>query len=270
MLAKGIKAALVAGVAAAAVSATAHAAAIQVTVTNNANVGGLTLSPLWVGFHNGGFDLFDDGAAASNGLELLAELADASGLGAELAATQGSAVGGVIGTGGIPPIEPGETGTAVFDLDPTDNRFFSFASMVVPSNDAFIGNPDLIELFTAGGDFVGDIVITILGGQIWDAGTEINDPFAGGAFLPGVDATISPEENGVVGLHTGLNELAGVVAANGEGLVLSEIDFLNNPNLPVATITISSVPVSEPGLIGLLGLAGLGLAGAGLRRRVIA
>jgi hypothetical protein len=52
----------------------------------------------------------------------------------------------------------------------------TFASMVVPSNDAFIGNHDpwAIELFDAAGNFKGKQVITVPGSMVWDAGTELN------------------------------------------------------------------------------------------------
>ena len=52
------------------------------------------------------------------------------------------------------PPTPGLTGSAIFTVDPTINPFFTFASMVVPSNDYFIGNdsPTQYQLFDAMGD----------------------------------------------------------------------------------------------------------------------
>lgn len=52
----------------------------------------------------------------------------------------------------------------------------SYASMIIPSNDAFIGNhnPQGIELFDVAGNFNGKKIITILGSMVWDAGTELN------------------------------------------------------------------------------------------------
>ncbi len=245
----------------------AHADQIKVTFTNQFATGGLTTTPLWVAFHNGSFDLFNSGEEASGGLEDLAELGATAGLNSELAAAQGdgSEVSGGIGAGAFPPVEPGETGSAVFSLDPTSNRFFNFAAMIVPSNDAFIGNGGAIELFNAMGGFVGPFTITILGGQIWDAGTEINDPSVGPAFLPGVNAADSPEENGVVALHTGLNDFAGLTGGNGQIINGDLIDFIADPSLIVATIEVSRVSEPATGLVFALG--GLALFAAARRRR---
>ena len=88
---------------------------VTVTIENLAPADGTFLTPVWVGFHNGKFDLYDHGAPASPDLEPLAEdgntgpLTDAfadSGTGTE----QGTLVSDV----GIPPIGPGETATMTF------------------------------------------------------------------------------------------------------------------------------------------------------------
>ena len=48
---------------------------------------------------------------------------------------------------GMPPgpLLPGATASTIFTVDPSINRFFTFGSMVVPSNDYFIGNDDPME-----------------------------------------------------------------------------------------------------------------------------
>jgi hypothetical protein len=63
-----------------------------------------------------------------------------------------------------------------FTVDPVSQRFMSFAAMVMPSNDAFIGNDDQrgIELFSETGWWWGTRVIEIGGCDVWDAGTEWN------------------------------------------------------------------------------------------------
>lgn len=48
-------------------------ASITVTLENLAPANGNFMTPLWVGFHNGLFDLYNQGEAASMGLERLAE-----------------------------------------------------------------------------------------------------------------------------------------------------------------------------------------------------
>ena len=59
--------------------------ALNVSVTNNAPVGGVYLTPAWVGFHNGSFDSYDGGTPSSAGLQQLAEDGNTSGLSAEFA-----------------------------------------------------------------------------------------------------------------------------------------------------------------------------------------
>ena len=55
--------------------------------------------------------------------------------------------------------------------------FFSFATMVIPSNDAFLASGDdpmAIELFDADGNIIGPVEIIQTGAQVLDAGTEVN------------------------------------------------------------------------------------------------
>lgn len=122
----------------------ASAATVSVTIRNNQAEGGLYLTPLFVAFHNGSYDAFDAGGAASAGVTLIAEEGD---VGLEVANAQGQgAKTGVItspgGFAGAPVIDPGETATFQIDLDRLNDRFFTFLSMVIPSNDNFIGNDD--------------------------------------------------------------------------------------------------------------------------------
>ncbi|NNK78347.1 MAG: PEP-CTERM sorting domain-containing protein, partial [Litoreibacter sp.] len=90
---------------------------------------------------------------------MLAEEGDPSGMIAD--ATAAGATSGVIfwpeRFAGAPVIDPGEIASITLKADPTTNRFFSFLSMVIPSNDTFIGNEDSMayEVFTAIGEFTG-------------------------------------------------------------------------------------------------------------------
>ena len=52
---------------------TAQAVNVQVTVENLTSTGGVFNTPVWIGFHDGSFDLYDMDTAASMGLERLAE-----------------------------------------------------------------------------------------------------------------------------------------------------------------------------------------------------
>ena len=232
-----------------------NAQRVRVEVENLQPSDGFFFTPVWVGFHNGSFDLFDVGAQASAGLELLAEEGDFSVLSGEFAGS--GTDGAVFGPGGFPGapvIDPGEITAAVFDIGPND-RYFSFASMVIPSNDAFIGNGDPLayELFDANGIFNGPLTIDIVGGDIYDAGTEVNDG-QGAAFS--AEGGTSTDEGGVVDLHPGLDNFLGTDTVAG-----TTIGSIPGPRTPFARITITSIP--EPTTAGLL----LSLVGMTVYRR---
>ena len=148
--------------------------------------------------------------------------------------------------------------------------------MIIPSNDTFIGNDDpfAFELFDATGLFLGPLVIDVTGAFIYDAGTEVNDPEDGAAFVADVDATLGMEENGVVtqGLF-GLDNFAGVLTAAGFALDGDLIDFLSNPAaFSVARIEIGFVPDVAPVPLptgAWLMLSALGLGGLVARRRLV-
>ena len=164
------------------VQADHHIANVVVKVESLVPENGVYFTPVWVGFHNGSFDLFDVGSLASEGVERIAEDGNVSVLREEFAAATADSGGidGVItspaGFEALPVFDPGEISTAEFTLTVGQNRYMSFASMIIPSNDAFIGNhnPWAIELFDAAGTFNGKKIITVLGSMVWDAGTELN------------------------------------------------------------------------------------------------
>ncbi|HRX87100.1 MAG TPA: spondin domain-containing protein [Phycisphaerae bacterium] len=237
---------------------------VMVRITNNQPTGGFTFSPLWVAFHDGTFDSFDSGSAASPGIENVAELANATMLSSEFSGSGASGVQTVIASpGGPPPFTPGEMGSGMVDvMDATTNRYFSFASMLVPSNDFFLGNddPTAYEIFDAGGNFLGPITIQVFSNDAWDAGTEVNDINNGAAFIDGSDATLGATEGGVIeplfsvaGNTTYLASIVGQQTPIGtltDGLAQGEL---------VATIQI----VPEPTTLAFLGVAGLAV----VRRR---
>ncbi len=155
---------------------------VVVKVENIVPENGVYFSPVWVGFHDGSFDLFDLGSLAELRIERIAEDGNMEQLRADFAAATaetGGVDGVVTSPGGFEPLplfDPGEVSTLEFTLSPTQDRFMSFAAMVVPSNDAFIGNhnPWAIEIFDAAGNYKGKQIYTVLGSQVWDAGTELN------------------------------------------------------------------------------------------------
>ena len=241
----------------------AEAATVKVSVENLGPAGGIFLTPVWVGFHDGSFDTYDLGSPASAGLERIAEDGNPGPLGGEFAASGAGAAGGVVGGA---PIAPGEVVSGMFELNAASpkSRYFSFASMVIPSNDAFIanGNPTAWEIFDASGGFLGAEFI-VLGSMIRDAGTEVNSelPADTAFFGQSIPDTGTPE-GAVVSTHPGF-------LAVGSGGILDAAMFGNGDftaaGYQVARIRISAVPdlSSASGLL-LLGSAGL----LGLRRRI--
>ena len=206
---------------------------VRIVVTNNAPAGGTFQSPVWIGFHDGGFDTHDVGMAASlyfpgsNALERLAEDADNDALAGEFSSQGFGTVGGILqGVLGAEdgPIAPGETVSATFRVDPdaATSQFLSYATMILPSNDAFIANGDPLAhpAFDVGGTFVGTDFV-VLGSEALDAGTEVNDELPANTFFFGQTVP-----------DTGVTEGANVSAhpgflAVGMGGILDDPMFVN-------------------------------------------
>ncbi|QBR38848.1 hypothetical protein ETW23_23585 (plasmid) [Leisingera sp. NJS201] len=221
--------------------------AITVTVTNTLGEGGTFLTPVWFGFHDGeNFDLWTDGEAASGGLERIAEDGSVEGIAAEF--NQQVAGGGVdatiIGGNGAPgPIDPGESASFTLNVnaDQVGQGFFTWATMVIPSNDAFLASPDdaLQDfIFDADGNFAGPLVIERFGTDVLDAGTEVNTE-EGAAFLNQTARDQGTAENGVVRQHEGFNgsegnpdgtpvNILGGTTAAGTSVDPAEGDFTRN------------------------------------------
>ncbi len=168
---------------------------LLITVENLQPANSVSFAPLRFGFHDGTFDSFDLGAAATAPIVSIAEGGSGSEWFPAFAAAQPSGNAGSVGGG---PLLPGQTASAKITVDSSLNRFFSFGAMVVPSNDYFIGNDSgtEYELFDASGAFV-PTTITQFGRDIWDAGSELDGPF-GAAFLQGSSNPDHIDENGVV------------------------------------------------------------------------
>lgn len=233
--------------------ASAQAGTFSITIENLQGAGGFSLTPLYTMFHDGSFDPFTEGQSASAAVEALAEVGVTSLL------PDGPTTRVVVDTGGGPPtIDPGQSVTSTITFDPaaTSARFFSFLSMIVPTNDQFIGNDqaDAFEVFDAGGNFLGPLSINVTGLFAYDAGTEVNNPADGPAFVLGVDGSQGTEEGGVItqaqfGLDpfVGLNTPAGVVGF--------APDLVIDPgNTLLARITVNQVPLpaTAPLMIGAL------------------
>ena len=259
---------------------------VRVDVINNAPAGGDALTPLWVGFHNGSFDSFDFGSSVALGLEQVAE-DGTTGLITENFADNVSYVAtGVTQTGtrvqgtlasptGPPPIQSGESVSQFFDLSVDgSNRYFSYASMVLPSSDFFVANNgatdiDLLTLISGGGEIEFQIGTV---GSVHEAGTEVNDfATAPGNPLFGIDVGQTADgqgavENGVVTTVGPGNPFANFLnqdLANGADLANGPLNFNNYAN-GIATVRITAVAVPEPSSLALIALS---IGGIAVRRR---
>lgn len=197
---------------------------VTISVESLSPDNGTLLTPLWFGFHDGTFDTYDRGRPVSPGLESLAEDGATELISQEFdLAGFGTVQGAIPGTEDTPgPIDPGETASLTVELDSSDptSRFFSYASMVLPSNDFFIanGNERAHAIFDEEGNFIGADFI-VLGSNVLDAGSEVNDEIpANTAFFGQAAPNTGVPENGVV-------ELAGGFIPGGP--ILSDPTFSN-------------------------------------------
>jgi hypothetical protein len=225
-----------------------HAAPVQVTVTvqNLAGANSVSFAPLHVGFGNGSFDAFNNGQAAAAGIVSVAEGGSGTVWQSDFAAAEPLATRGTIG--GL--LQPGGSASAVFTVDPTINPFFTFGSMVVPSNDFFIGNdnPMQYRLFDAAGNLLIS-AIDQLASDIWDAGSEAFDP-AAAAFVGNND--LRTPQNGVVSFN--FAELAGFDGlTTGAGYVFQSGLTANSPIYRISFDVQQTV--AEPASLALAALS---------------
>jgi hypothetical protein len=252
---------LAAALAAALLAPTAHAIQVKVTVTSLVPTMGVELTPVWVGFHDGGFDTYNLGEAASPALERLAEDGNTAPISAAFSAAGYTQQATILGTAmGSPLFEPGDSGSFVFNLDGNDpnNRYFSLLSMVVPSNDAFFGNANQTEyrIFNNDGSFNGGDII-VMGAGVRDAGTEVNDEIPANTPLLGqMVADTGVTQGGVITAHPGFIPGGNILTA------YPGADFTQS-GYQIARVQISAVP--EPETYAML-MAGLGLLGVRMAR----
>lgn len=266
----------------------ASAATLRITVTNNQDApiagpdgfsgdAGFALTPVYGAFHDGSFDTVTLGEEVSAGVETLAELGSPAAVRAEREAAHPGSTGTVIANGR--PIFGGESASAEVEITDFENqRYFSFLSMIIPSNDLFIANADAqaFNLFNDDGSFAGPRIINVSGLQVFDAGTEENnaDVTGGAAFIAGSSAPAGVDTDGVASAgFSALEEFLGVDTVAGFNInsELAPSSFFADANnasfFNVATITIEQVaPVPLPAGGALL-LSGLAFGGFAARRK---
>ena len=210
----------------------ASAVEVSVTVENLAPADGVFLTPVWLGFHDGRFDVFNPGEAASPGLEAVAEDGAFDMFRAEFSGASPAGFDTVItapgGFPGAPVFDPGERVTTVLDLDPTTQRYLSYAAMLLPSNDAFVanGNPMAFEIFDEDGNLTGPVSFVVYGERVWDAGTEANTE-SDAAFFNQSAPDTGDATSGVVDFHPGYNGSAG----NPDGAPVVFLGGTSNPGI---------------------------------------
>ncbi len=233
---------------------------LQVTISNLAPTHSVSFAPLRLGFHSGTFDAFNNGQAATAPIISVAEGGSGADWFPAFAAADPTATIGSIGGA----LLPGQSRSAVFSVDPAINPFFTFASMVIPSNDYFIGNDSATEyqLFDASGKLVlGSI--DQLGSDIWDAGSELFDP-AAAAFLVGGSNGLRTAQNGVVNFD--FAELAGF-----DGLTTAAgYVFSSQLRADTGVYRINFTQIPEPGSVGLISAALLAAGWVSRRRSGLA
>ena len=245
-------------------SAQAAAVTVRVSFTNIAPANGIAFAPLHVGFGSGLFDAFNAGSAATGPIVSVAEGGSGSAWQPAFMAAEPLATRGTVGAGG--PVLAGVTRTLDFIVDTTVNRFFTFAAMVIPSNDHFIGNDDPTEyqLFDMAGNLLLNQILQTAG-DIWDAGSEATDP-AAAAFVGSND--LRTAQNGVVSF-----DFAQLSANNG---LTTGAGYVFNNNLAadtdIARISfevLNKVPEPTSAALVLLALGMSGVAGASRRKAVL-
>lgn len=232
---------------------------LKVKVENLTSSGGVFFTPLWVAFHDGSFDSYTLGEQASVGIERIAEdgnPADLRGLFASSSSGQDAVILNPEGFAGAPVFESGSSSTMVFDVDGSKQKYFSYANMVIPSNDAFVANDNPLEyqLFDDNGDFIGPMSFIVWGSQVFDAGTEENTE-SDAAFINqrAPDTGNTTAEN--IAVHPGYNgsvanpdaapvNILGGAVASGDIIDSIKGDFkIANYQLMRITISENTVPV---------------------------
>lgn len=229
-----------------ATAATAQEYRVNILLSNAAPSNATFQTPVWVGFHDGTFDTYDGGLAASAlpipgsvAMERIAEDGNTGPLMADFAALNAGRFDATV-PGPNGPFAPGDSTSRTFLLDSScpQDRYFSYASMVIPSNDAFIanGNPMAHPVFDGAGNFIGQDFFVAGPSAVNDAGTEANDEIPmNTAFLAQMAPNTGVTTNDVITTHPGFN-------ARGTG------GILDNTRFRIGDFTLGGYPFLRVGM----------------------
>ena len=195
---------------------------IRVSLRNTSDTGGTALTPLFAGFHDNSFDVYDLGGTSSAGLEALAEDGNNDVIIEELMAADADAQALVV-AGPRGPIAAREIAAATLMVDGLSNGYLGVASMILPSNDAFIGTANALKLFDEDGNFLGAQTVNFTGDRVRDAGTEVNTELDA-AFINQTGPNTGITENGVITVHPGFNGSVGNPEGEGDQIILGGIN----------------------------------------------
>ncbi|MGL4550210.1 MAG: spondin domain-containing protein [Gemmataceae bacterium] len=229
------------------------------TIENLSPTNSTSFAPLRLGFHNGTFDAFNIGSSQS-ALSPITTIAEGGSGSTWFPAFQAAEPNAVLGSvGGA--LLPGQRAAGTFRVDSAVNPFFTFGTMVIPSNDLFLGNDSPIRLFDANGNLL-LTQINQFGRSIWDNGSERPIP-ANAAFLVGSINDNRVDQNGVVSFDfSELNNYNGLTTAAG----YTFNDSLTG-DTPVYRISFTTQAVPEPASVTLLAVGAAGVCGAAGWRR---
>jgi hypothetical protein len=181
-----VKNSLYAGILSGMLSLSAQAAEWMVEITNLSH--GVYFTPLLVSAHDDSMHLYQPGHAASSALRAMAEGGDISGLvsmlGGEDSDTVSNPAGGMLA--------PGGTATAMV-MPAAGHNHLSFTTMILPSNDAFVGLNSMMVPNMPG--------TYMFYANAYDAGTEANNEVV--AADGGMPGTLGIPPVGLSGMGSG-------------------------------------------------------------------
>jgi hypothetical protein len=164
---------------------------------------------------------------------------------------------------------PGQSNSTTLNVsNPSVDQFLSYAAMVVPTNDFFLGNATALQIFNSSGSFVGPITIQVFGSDVWDSDTEQQSITTALTFIQGQTPGSGTQITGgsitplltEPGAASFLQSITGLTTIAGYNITH---DF--GANDLIATIENSSVP--KPTSVVMLGIGAATLVVARRRAR---